>query len=68
MTKQKLIELAEKVDTFMHIDLSDESIMDVATAMIFTLAIQATQAGEESVLPETICTRALIELDKLTRR
>lgn len=65
MTKQKLIELAEKVQIFMHRELKDETIMNVATAMIFTLAFQATQASEKNVLPETICTHALIALHEI---
>lgn len=65
MTKQKLIELAEKVDTFMHRELNDAMIMDVATAMIFTLAFQASQAAESTILPETICVNALIAINKL---
>lgn len=65
MTKQKLIELAEKVNTFMCRELNDEKIVNVATAMIFTLAFQATQADEKDVLPETICMRALMTLHEI---
>lgn len=65
MTKQKLIELSEKIDSFMHRELNDEMIMDVATAMIFTLAFQASQAGKNNVLPESICMCALIVLNEL---
>lgn len=65
MTKQKLIELSEKIDVFMHRELDDELIVDVATAMIFTLGFQATQSGENNILPESICKCALIALDKI---
>lgn len=65
MTKQKLIELSEKIDSFTHRELSDEMIVDVATAMIFTLAFQASQASKGNVLAESLCMHALITLNKL---
>ena len=65
MTKQKLFELSEKINVFTHRELGDELIVDVAAAMIFTLTFQASQAGENNILPESICSNALIALDKL---
>lgn len=67
MTEQKLIELSDKINTFFYTELKDESVGNIATAVIFVLAYQATAQSVDFVLPETVCTRALIELNKLTR-
>ena len=68
MTKEKLIELSNKISDLFCTELKDESIENIATSSIFVLACQASAQSAYGVLPETICTIALIELDKLTRR
>lgn len=65
MTKQKLFELAEKINTFMITELTNESVANVAAAAIIALSYQATSAKDDNVLPETICRVGLIELDKV---
>lgn len=67
MTEQKLIELSNKISTFFYTELKDESVWNIAATVIFVLAYQATAQSVDFVLPEMVCTRALIELNKLTR-
>ena len=67
MTKEKLIELSNKISDLFYTELKNESIENIATSAIFVLAYQASAQSAYGVLPETICTRALIELNKLTR-
>lgn len=67
MTEKKLIELSDKINDFFCTELKDESVGSIATSVIFVLAYQATAQSTDNILPETICTKALIELNKLTR-
>ena len=67
MTKQKLFELAEKINTFMVAELKNESVADVAAAMIIALSYQASASKDYIVLPEKICKLGLIEINKVQR-
>lgn len=65
MTKQELFELGNKIDGFMREELKDESVYDIAAAAIFVLSYYASMLNEDSVLPETICLKGLINLDNI---
>lgn len=68
MTKQKLLELSEKISVFMAAALKNESIADVAAAMLIALSYKATSSTDDIVLPETICKLGLIEIDNVQRK
>lgn len=67
MTKQKLLELANKIGMFMQEELKNESVYDVTTATIFALSYYSSSLNGDIVLPETICMKGLINLDNVIK-
>lgn len=65
MTKQELFELGNKIDNFMREELKEESVYDIAAATILVLSYYASMLNEDSILPETICLKGLINLDNI---
>lgn len=63
MKKEELFELVDKVQPFIQNELKNETIIDVATAVIFALGVLASEGCDSIVLPETICRHALTNLD-----
>lgn len=63
MTREKVFMLAEKMVMFIEAELKGEKIVDVATATIFGLGMLASERNDVLVLPESICRRALTNLD-----
>lgn len=67
MTKQELIELGNKIDSFMREELKGKPVGDIAAATIFVLSYHASALNDGIVLPETICAKGLIKLSALTK-
>ena len=67
MTKQKLLELSTKIGVFMQAELKNESVYGVAAATIFVLSYYASMSNENIILPETLCTKGLINLDNVKK-